>query len=357
MKSDMKRPIQPFVFLLLLGMACITGCRKEKDPAPAAGPAGPPTYVSNEGSFMNVNASLTYIDAEGQVYDDPFFEANGAPVGDVLQSLAFSGDRGYAVVNNSQKVVVFRTSDFSVAGEITGCDYPRHMVAYEGRGYLTNGALDGQVLVADLSTNTLVNGIAVGRGPERLLVHDEKLFVANSGGWDEDHTVSVIALPSETLVASITVGDRPVDLVADANGLVWVLSAGRVLYDASWNVTGHTPAMLHAIDPNDHSVVTSLQVGGLGDHPDDLAVSPDGYHIYVNLEGIRRLDVAAPEWPGTLVISGSFNSVDVHPESGEIWTTSVPDFVSPSEVYRYSAEGVLKGSYAAGIGSNGVYWR
>jgi hypothetical protein len=57
------------------------------------------------------------------------------------------------------------------------------------------------------------------------------------------------------------------------------------------------------------------------------------------------------------MLSGAFHSLDVNPETGDLWLTSIPDFVTQSTVYRYSSGGALISSWQTGIGANGVWWR
>jgi YVTN family beta-propeller protein len=341
-----------WVFILVLA-----SCKKEEGGTlPDAAPGG--AYVSNEGSFMNSNASVSFIAHDGQVLEDPFYDRNETPLGDVLQSLMFAGNRGYAVLNNSQRVVVFDAESFAYIGAVEGTDYPRHMLAVDSqKAYLTNGSMNGQVLIVDLNSRSVSGSVAVGNGPEQLVRSGNHVYVANSGGWLEDASVSVLDITTDQVVTTVPVGDRPVDLVTDHSGNIWVLCAGRVIYDASWNITGHTPAMLYRISSADHAVSWSAQVGETGDHPDDLAISPSGDQVYYNLNGIRRIEVSQPELPGQIVVGGDFHSLDVHPQSGEIWITSVPDFVSRSNVMRYAPSGEWVGTWQAGIGANGVYWR
>jgi len=332
----------------------------KKDTPPDGQTVNPATgaYVTNEGSFLNVNASVSYISSSGNVLVDPYFDKNNVPLGDVLQSLLLQSNRGFAVLNNSSRIEVFNSADFSNIATVEGLDYPRSIIAVsDQKAYITSGAIDGTVFILDMTTYALTGAVAVGMGPEKMTISGDHVFVTNSGGFSEDHTVSVINSSLDAVVTTIDVGDRPVDAITDALGRVWVLSAGAIEYDDNWVEIGHTAAMLHCIDPTDFSIIWSAELGVLGNHPDDLAVSSDGTKVYFNLDGVRELNANSPTLPGEMIIPGAFSSLDVHPSNGEIWTTSISNFVSNSSVYRYSSSGVLKGTFEAGIGSNGVYWK
>lgn len=333
-------------------------CKKDNNDPNLPNVSGAGAYVTNEGNFMNNNASISFISADGVVSEDPYFDRNGVPIGDVCTSLALRDGIGCAVLNNSQKLVVFDASTFAHARVIEGFSYPRHILMPEsGTAYVTDGAFAGFVRVVNTTTGQIEQSIAVGNGPERMAISGGLLFVANSGGWTTDQTVSVIDMNTHNVVATVNVSDRPVALVTDASGMVWALCSGEVLYDEFWNVTGHTPARLHRIDPSDFSVSFSAVVGEEGDHPQSLSVSPDGQSLYYIIGGIRRLETTALVMPGELVVSGAFSSVNVHPQNGSLWTTSVSNFVSNSTISNYTTAGQLIRTFNTGIGANGVYWR
>lgn len=344
----MKR-ILPFAFLV----TALISCKKEEQEEQITTSYLHGVYVSNEGSFGAVNGGITHIASDGKVTADAYYQANNVTVGDVLQSFAIIGNRGYAVVNNSQKLEVVDLNTMKHVSAINGLSYPRYIIPVDANtAYLTNGSFAGEVVVINLSDNTIAANIPVGNGPEMLTRSGDYVFVCNSGGWAEDNTVSIIDIDSRTVDTTIPVGDRPVDCVTDATGDVWVLCRGKVIYDESWNVVGHTDAAIYRIDGLSHEIEYSSGIGVNGDHPSHLAISNDGQTLYLNNNEILTMPVSGTTW--TTLIDGEFNSLDVHPGSGEIWCSGIPNFVSPTPVYKYDPSGVLRATYQAGIGANGV---
>jgi len=330
-----------------------TACKKDELPAVIDASTG--TYIVNEGSFMNNNSSLTHIAVDGQLTPDVYYAANEVELGDVLQSFTVKGNHGYAVLNNSQKIEVVEMSTMKNKGTITGLSYPRYAVGVgSNKLYVTNGAFQGTVEV--FNSETLINerSISVGSGPNQLLLHNNELWVCNQGGFGLDSTVSIINTSSNSVVGVITLAHRPEDLVVDAFGDIWILCAGETFYDASWNVSGHSLAMLFRIDGISHALESSFSLGELGDHPRQLEVSPNGRTLYYENNGVFAVDVNSAELPGTLLIASAKSALSVHPSTGDVWCASISDYTNPSTVYVYSADGALLRTYEGGIGTNAV---
>jgi len=350
-----------WMYLMLAGTLVLSACKKDddkEDEVPATEDYATGAYVVNEGAFLANNASVTHISSEGVVTNDVYFTVNGVELGDVLQSFQVIGDKGYAVVNNSQKVEVVDLKTMENVGTITGIDYPRYMVASgSNTAYLTDGSFGGTLKIINTQTNAITGSIAVGTGPNQLLALNNDLWVCNEGGFGSDSTISIVSTASNSVIDVIEVGLRPSDIVKDALGNVWVLCAGETYYDENWAVSGHTPALLYRINAQTREVVSSVQVGQLGDHPKQLEVSPDGTMLYYENNGVYIFDLLNGDFPGVILISGARSGLSVHPVTGEVWCASISDYTNPSQVFVYTSSGSLRATYTAGIAANGVTFR
>ncbi len=348
----MKRIFNVFAMVSI----ALASCKKDDEVAQIVSPNylhG--MFVCNEGSYTNNNASITHISNAHIVTDDIYYTQNTVELGDVLQSMTVIGTKGYAVLNNSAKVELINLGDMKNAGTITGTDYPRYIVdGNNGKAYISNGSTSGTVKVINLSTNTIEASITVGNGPEKMLLENNRLWVCNSGGSVMDNSISVIDLASNSVVQTITVGDRPQDIVQDANGDLWVICSGETLYDGSWQVIGHTDAKMFRINADTYAIEAEQMIGQNGDHPRQLAVSPDGQTIYFENLGVFKFDIVDVDFSCVEIIADERGSLDIDPTTGEIWCASVNDFVSASTIHRYSISGSLLGSYQTGLGTNSV---
>lgn len=312
-------------------------------------------FVVNEGSFLQNNASITHVAEDGTVTNDVYYAQNQVELGDVLQSFTVIGDRGYAVLNNSQKVEVVDMVTMKHAGAISGLSYPRFMVsAGNNKAFVSNGSTDGTIEVVDLASNQIESSIAVGKGPQRMGVYGNDVWVCNEGGWTLDSTITIVNAASHNVIDTVFVGHRPSDIVFDQLGYAWVLCAGETFYDANWAVVGHSLAKLYRIDVAAHAVVSSIPVGLPGDHPTQLEISPDGQVLYYENNGVYRFDFVNADFPGDLIIGEARTALRIQPSTGQLWCASISDFTNPSTVYVYSATGAPVKSFTAGIGTNGI---
>lgn len=95
-------------FFCLILLIAFGACRETK---PVIAPEYPPIlnpkgglFILNEGNFQFGNATIDYYDFETQKLSTNALETtNNRKLGDVLQSIARYGNKGYLVVNNSQK--------------------------------------------------------------------------------------------------------------------------------------------------------------------------------------------------------------------------------------------------------------
>jgi len=191
-----------------------------------------------------------------------------------------------------------------------------------GRFLQTTKHGPGKVLILDLKTLMIAGEINVGNGPENLIRWDDRVYVANSGGWTVDNKIHVIDIDSDFVIDSVVVGDNPTDLVADLNGDIWVLCKGKVEYDQYWNIVDETNSEIYVIDSEDLSIKKSFAIGQTGDffNPARLACSHDGTNIYyLESDGIYKMGIGDSGPPVSPIINRSFYGLDVDQKNGTIF--------------------------------------
>ncbi len=272
--------------------------------------------ILNEGNFYHGNASVSFVSNDyATVENSVFYNVNSTLLGDTAQSIAFTDELAFIVVNVSQKIeVVDRYSFTSTATIDTGLTNPRYMAFANGKGYVTDwgdggSATDDVVAVINLSTNTVESSISVGVGPEQIIAKDGKLYVSHKGGWSTNNIVSVIDTVTNA-VQTITVNDVPDEMLFNQAGELVVLCEGATQYDANWNVTGHTDGSIVRINVANNSIVSTL-VFNDGIYPSLMAYS-DGKLYYQAGSKIYTITDSATSLPTESIISDSFYGLAVN---------------------------------------------
>ena len=342
------------LILFILG-----SCEKDEMETPETGyAASGGVVVVNEGGFQNNNGSISFISASGEVTNNIFAAANGTDLGDVVISYSKAADKGIITVNNSQKVEIVEAETFNSLKTITqDLTYPRHVLAINSsKAYVTNGSVNGTIVVINLEDYSVTKTIPVGQGPEVMVRSGNNVYVANSGGFGVDNTLSVINSSDDVETAKIVVGDVPVDLVQDASGNIWVLCKGALSYsiEPPYTATRISEAKLAKVNANSNSVEAEIVLVETSstESVERLAISKDGLTLYYLKSGeVYELATSATNPNASAFIEGNFYGLDVHPSTGKIWTTT-NGFTENQEVKVYDSNGTLINSYDVGIGSS-----
>ncbi|MFO7660784.1 MAG: hypothetical protein R6V77_07720, partial [Candidatus Cloacimonadaceae bacterium] len=170
--------------------------------------------------------------------------------------------------------------------------------------YVT-GLFTNKVYKVHAVNHNVVGFVEVGNSPEALCVYNGKLYVTNTGGWQNNYansSVSVIDLDSFQVIATIPVSPNPQYLV-EHNGLIHVSCTGN------WTTVFGTVCV---IDPVSNQVIQTIALGGsLGSiwiDNDHQALVGDGSGSFLyryNAQDFTILnDSDNPLTPGGYVVDG-----------------------------------------------------
>ena len=262
-------------------------------------------YLLNEGNMGSNKATLDYLDLSGKdetvhYYRNIYSERNPSTVmmlGDVGNDIQIYGERLWMVINCSNKVEVAHARDAVRIGKVNipNCRYVTfkdgfaYVSSYVGSVYgvgsrepgvrsQESGASRsplGSVYKVDTLTLEKVDSCAVGYQPEEMAIVGNKLYVANSGGYQGmtgqgyESTVSVIDLATMREKEKIVVAPNLHHVKADHYGQLWVTARGNYTDEASsiWWLQQ---------DSDGH-----MQVGGhLNQAVSDLCIVGDSLYFY-----------------------------------------------------------------------------
>jgi YVTN family beta-propeller protein len=345
-------------------MFFFASCDSNEPETPPVGSAG--FFVVNEGAFNNSNASLSFYDRQTEtVTNNIFATANNRPLGDQVQSMTVWEEKGYIVVQNSQKVEVIDANTFQTITTITeGISSPRYFVGVTAqKGYLSDWGADGltgTVKVIDLQQNRVTKSIAVGKGANRMLVAGSEVFVTNNGGFGNDNTVVVLDATTDAVKRTITTADNPNSVVQDQAGNIWIACSGKLVFDANFQLVAaqSTPGAIVKLDPTGRELLR-LSVDRVSfSGPNQLNTSPDRRTIYYTYQGgVWALGSASTALPASPLIAKAFYGLAVDPLTGVIIGCVAPNFSSSGSIEFYSPAGELQRTLGVGIGPNGCTFK
>lgn len=356
------------VFLLVV----LVACRKEPQPLPAEISKIEPDptstikgfYLVNEGN-MNMNkASLDYLDLVNGIYTRNLYnqvnpEATKG-LGDVGNDIAIYGAKLYVVVNISNKVEVLNAKTGKRLGQIniTNCRYitfnkgKAYVSAYLGRvGDPT--APNGIVAEIDTTKLTINRTVEVGRQPEEMAIVNNKLYIANSGGYSPpnyESTVSVIDLDSFKEIKRIEVAINLHRLKADRYGDLYITSRGDYYT---------IPSKLLVLDTQTDQVKKVFNIAA-----SNLTIDDDLAYVYSTewnyIEGKNKISYNMIDTKNEILLDRKFITdgteknikipygIAVNHANKDVYVTDAKDYVTPGKLHCYTALGKLKWSLTTG---------
>ena len=248
-------------------------------------------YLLNEGNMGSNKSTLDYLDLSGNdstvhYYRNIYSERNPSTVmslGDVGNDCKIYGSRLWLVINCSNKVEVARAEDAVKIGkvDIPNCRYVlfkddyAYVSSYVGSVYSGSSSPLGSVYKVDTLSLQKVDSCTVGYQPEEIAIIGDKLYVANSGGYQGmtgqgyESTVSVIDLTTMQESDKIEVAPNLHHLKADKYNQLWVTARGNYMDEdgSIWWLED---------DGNGR-----MKVGGHLDQPvSDLCIVDDSLYFY-----------------------------------------------------------------------------
>jgi DNA-binding beta-propeller fold protein YncE len=362
---DMKIKII-FVFFVML---CIISCRKEIEIIePDEEEVFPPEFTSiqgfyllNEGNMGANKATLDYFNYETGVYHRNIYASANPSVpkelGDVGNDIAIYGSKLYAVINNSNKIEVMEAKTAERIGQI---DIPncRRIVFHKGYAYVTSFAEKGKsgighVAKIDTVTLQIAGKCSVGFQPEGLAIANEKIYVANSGGYlfpNFEKTVSVIDMASFTETKQIEVAVNLSRVCADRYGNIWVNALGNYSDIAS---------KLYCISSKTDQLTDSVNIAVSGFHLDEnklFIYSAIWDNINMSNEiAFGIVDVVSKKvvtknliTDGTATQLKSPYGITINPITKDFYIADAGNYVNPGTLYFFDKNGKNKGSVRTG---------
>lgn len=338
------------MFRYLSGMsagACLLGlllaaCQPKEQPA-GVGNYTEGVFVVNEGDFGGKGTITWHSPTTGETVQEVFEQANnGAVLGQFVQSLTLHDGNAYIVVNGANRVIVADARTFQYKDTLGGLVLPRFVLPLDANTVLVSqwgkGGVAGSVVKVDLRTRSIVARIQTGAGPEKMLRQsDGSVWVANSGGFAADSTISVLDVVNNRETARLrTGGKNPGSLANGTFGGIRTYAHCRG-YFMDTTPRGWVGNIATTGTPTGHTVAP---------YGDDLVSAPDGSRLYfASGAEVYTFDGSGPrKW-----LSQNAYGLACDAQTGDVYCTDAKDFKSAGETVIYNASGQVKGRFRTGI--------
>lgn len=330
--------------------------------------------ILNEGAFPGMS-TLDLLDFKtNQYYADVFGQANP----EVAQGLGNTGN-DMALVNGRLWVLMNASNQVSVL-DFPSCklyktlemESPRHIVVSGSYAYISSygAAIYGadptpgkvyRVNTADFSTSN----VEVGDQPEGLSVVGNKLFVANSGGYDyiPDNRLTEIDLGTFTVTAQHEMPARNLNLMEHSGGKLWISTYGESTWaqdeSGNWLQNMSVPKSLVSVDPSNAKATV---INGV--HADKMTLCGDYLYIIGNdaeMAGGWDLCLYKVDTRSASVTKTAFSSSDLgriiypygllaNPDNGDLYICDA-SFTGTSKVYCFDSALRTKWMVDTGVGT------
>ncbi|MDD2960463.1 MAG: YncE family protein [Muribaculaceae bacterium] len=323
-------------------------------------------YLLNEGNMGMNKCTLDYYDyAKGEYTRNIYGNANPSipkELGDVGNDIAIYGSKMYAVINTSNKVEVMNAVDATRIGQI---DIPncRYIKFHKGFAYITSyaGPVDinnehkqiGYVAKVDTATLEIVDKCLVGYQPDGIEIVDNRIYVANSGGYlvpNYENTISVIDINSFTEIKKVEIALNLSILAADTNGYLWIASRGDYK---------DVNSRLYCYDVRKERIEKNFDIA-----VSNMALDGDSLYIIGNqwnettqstTTNYAIVDITKKEIVSTNFISDGTEAsiirpygIIINPITKDILLSDAKSYVTPGILYCFDKKGVRKWNVRTG---------
>jgi hypothetical protein len=347
--------IRFFSLAALTATILLASCKRDTPDPGTPGSArtftpGEGFFILNEGGFTAGNSSVSYYAMNGAdagtTFNNLYLKANGVPLGDVAQSVTMINGRIYAVINNSNKIVVLNPVNMGATTTITGLAGPRYIVQIDATTAWVSQMYSDQIAILDLNTNSISGYISLGVTSEAMMLWSNEVFVTSQES-DKLYRINTL-IPN--MDSSVTIAPGGNSMLLDGNGKLWILAYGY------WATSA--PGGLFRVDPATSTVEASMPFQSF-DFPTHLTANPAGDSLYFVNYNIYRMSVSDLVLPTAPFISGtghSWYTIGMMGSTSNFFAGDAMDYVQSGVLYRFNALGLQTDVDTVGVIPNNFLW-
>lgn len=336
--------------------ALFSSCDSNSGKTPVIPEISTGVYVLNQGQFQKNNAALTYLNLKDTTTTSDIFTAkNNRGLGDTGQDMIKYGSKIYVAVYESSLIEVIDAATgvsektIKMLNASNQPSSPRALASYNGKVYIS--LYDGHVAQLDTATFAIEKTVAVGSNPEGIVVANNKIYVANSGGMaiKNDSTISVIDPTTFTVIKNIKVVINPTIIKADAYGDLYVVSFGN------YGSIPYTLQRIQAATTDQVTVIPDLKPYNMTIDGDNLYMYSYDYDANWNaadktytIYDVKNEKVLKSNFISSTAVAKTPFSIDVNPVTKDIYIGET-DYTNTGKMYVFGQDGTLKFTFPTDV--------
>lgn len=318
-----------------LGPQCVN-CSKENIQTQASD-----VLILNEGNFGWGNGSISHYQPTSKAVSNNVYQQanNNTPLGDVIQSAYQINNKIYIIANNSSKIEVISSSNFTSISTITGFNSPRYFLPISGSIAYVSDLYSNSIQIVDLNSETISGSITTNGWTEKMIMHNDTVYACDM----TNDNLLIINPNNHTLIDSVKLGIEPNSIVKDVNNNLWIMCSGGFQEDN---------AKLFKFNPQTRSIENTLVFGNINQSPGNLCINNNLNELYFLNNHVYKMDVNSTSLPLTPIINNSSNTfygLGIEPYSNDIYVADAIDYVQSGIVFRHSSNGNLIDQFNVGI--------
>ncbi len=339
------------VSVLLLSL--LFSCSSDDDNTPSVplGDYEEGFFILNEGPFSGGSGTVSYLDeTQSNLENNVYSSVNdNESLGSILQSACIEEDQIYFIVNNAHRIVV--ANKYTLEKDTILTDNllnPRYMETVSNKGFITNWGdpsdpNDDYIAILNLDTYTLEQTISVVEGPEKIVSHNNRLFVLHQGGWGQNDKVSVINTQTSQVESVITVGDIPNSFV-EKDGMLYVLCGGIGPWPSEISEASLFQINMTTLETTEVSDFANLSAEM--DHASNLTEN-DNQFYFVSQNMVYTIPMNANASDATIFVEGPVYKT--YWADDTFFVLDSGDFNSEGSIRLYNETGSLLSTFTTGI--------
>lgn len=317
--------------------------------------------ILNQGNFGAGNSSISYFSYDFEVFQANAFQAVNPAIslGDTGQDIGFYEDKAFVVLNNSDKIeIINRYTLEHITTISTGLNNPRYITFAQGKAFVTNWGSgmnpdDDFVAVYNLNDYSLNANIPVVEGPERILTHNNRIYVAHEGGFNFNNKITKLNAANNQIEDVIEVGDVPKSLQV-YNNQIYVLCGGIPSWAQNIDETGGSFYQI-----NENNEANEVLTFATNEHPTNLIQENNQFYYTINAE-VFQLNAGATTLPSTPIFEttaqGVYGIYSFAVKNGFIYVGDAADYNSNGKILIYQSNGTLVQEKTVGVMPAGFYF-